>query len=110
MYLIHELSHIASNVEQHPKRFWEVFKWLLHEAKNNDSINPIYKYINFKKDTVNYCGILQVNYSPEDDNDLNEIKGGKLDNAKKELSLLSPVTEYEQYGNLYDNIKDINKL
>ena len=107
--LIHELAHIASNVDQHPKRFWSVFKWILHEAKNNDPNNPIYRHINFRTDPVNYCGILSVTYTPEWDSDLDEIEGALTQEnttVKDDDFTSNYVTnEYEEIGNMYDKIK-----
>ena len=31
---IHELTHIAANVQNHPPRFWEAFRWILTEASD----------------------------------------------------------------------------
>ena len=104
--LIHELAHIAANVEQHPKRFWEVFKWLLHEAKNNDPDDPIYRYINFKTSPVNYCGILNVTYTPEWDSTLKDIGGAPtpeettVDAAKEDKS----DEGYKVYGDIFDSV------
>lgn len=69
--LIHELAHIASNVQDHPQRFWEVFKWMLKEAKEIGLWEPI----NFDDFPVKYCGSLNVTYTPETDPELNDISG-----------------------------------
>lgn len=106
--LIHELSHIASNVNNHPRRFWSVFKWLLYEAKNANP--PIYYYIDFSTDPVNYCGILNVSYTPEWDEDLDVIQGALTgeENMTVSRSQESMVPEkhimddYEKIGFQYD--------
>ena len=67
--LIHELSHIAANVHQHPARFWDVFKWLLKKSKEYG----LYNYYDFRNNPILYCDKLKVNYTPEDDNSLLDI-------------------------------------
>ena len=67
--LIHELAHIAANVQDHPQRFWEVFKWMLKEGKEVGLHEPI----NFEDFPVKYCGSLNVTYTPETDPELNDI-------------------------------------
>ena len=101
--LIHELSHIASNVEQHPKRFWECFKWLLYEAKNNDPYDPIYRHINFNTDPVNYCNILKVTYTPENDDDLRDIQGALTEEVTTVTYGRNQEYNYQDYEDIYDD-------
>ena len=68
--LIHELTHIAANVQQHPPRFWDVFKWLLQEAVEANLYIPI----EYDKDPVkDYCAKMDINYSPYYDQSLENI-------------------------------------
>jgi len=62
---IHELAHIAIDDNEHPPKFWKMFKFLLLEAENGN----IYKSQNYKKNPVKYCG-MEVNYNPIFDNTL----------------------------------------
>ena len=67
--LIHEMAHIAANVQDHPVRFWEVFKWLLGNARDAG----LYDYHNFHKDPIRYCDRLLITYTPLDDGELKSI-------------------------------------
>ena len=62
---VHELAHIAIDDNEHPPKFWKMFKLLLQEAEEGN----IYKSQDYKKNPVNYCG-MQVNYNPLYDNTL----------------------------------------
>ena len=50
---LHELSHLATKTIGHDDIFWENFKFLLQES---EKIN-IYKPINYKNNSTNYCGM-----------------------------------------------------
>lgn len=68
---LHELSHIASKVQDHPTRFWEVFKWLLKEAIESG----VYEYTDYDRNPVmDYCGgAMDINYTPLNDRSLTDI-------------------------------------
>ena len=67
---VHELTHIAANVQQHPQRFWDAFRWMLSEAV----LIGLYQPINYANEPVEYCAnALKVSYSPLYDNSLNDI-------------------------------------
>ncbi len=57
--LLHELSHMGNIGWGHGTDFWEVFKFVLWEAKNSN----IYYPIDYSKNPREYCG-LEINYSP----------------------------------------------
>ncbi|QYB17596.1 hypothetical protein PV-S19_0232 [Pacmanvirus S19] len=64
--LIHESAHIANyNDIGHSVKFWTVFKFLLHEAREAGIYTPI-DYRAYPKD---YCG-LSINYQPLFDDNL----------------------------------------
>ncbi len=50
---LHELSHLATKTIGHDETFWKNFKFLLKES---EKIN-IYKPINYKNNSTNYCGM-----------------------------------------------------
>ena len=50
---LHELAHVMTKSVGHTEEFWDNFSYLL---KNSIKIG-IYKYQNFKKKPVKYCGI-----------------------------------------------------
>jgi hypothetical protein len=56
---IHELAHIAIDDNEHPPKFWKMFKLLLQEAEEGD----IYTSQNYQKNPVSYCG-MKINYNP----------------------------------------------
>lgn len=56
---LHELTHIAVEVIDHPPEFWRAFKFILQEAWESG----IYRSPDFGAHPVDYCG-LAVNYSP----------------------------------------------
>lgn len=51
---LHEMAHIASKSVGHNDEFWYNFKFLIEEA---ESIQ-IYKPIDYKKESKNYCGMM----------------------------------------------------
>ena len=57
--LLHELSHMGSTTWGHQDEFWEVFKFILHEAK----LSGMYEIVNYKNAHRDYCG-LHVDYNP----------------------------------------------
>ena len=66
---IHELSHIASNVQDHPTRFWEAFKWLLKKSIDYG----LYEEVDYEKHNIKYCDKMHITYSPYYDNTLDNI-------------------------------------
>lgn len=67
--VLHECAHIANyNGWGHPTRFWEVFKFLLHEAEESG----IMRNVDYSKFPQWYCG-LYMNYNPYFDNTLRNI-------------------------------------
>jgi hypothetical protein len=67
--MLHEAAHIANyNGWGHPPRFWEVFKFLLHEAEESG----IMRNIDYARYPQWYCG-LYMDYNPYFDNDLRSI-------------------------------------
>ena len=50
---LHEMSHLATKTIGHDDTFWKNFKFLLKES---EKIN-IYKPINYKNNSTNYCGM-----------------------------------------------------
>ena len=65
---LHELSHMGDLNWNHKRSFWEIFKFVLHEAKEA----KIYEPIDYVSEPVNYCG-LHVNYNPFFDANIKEI-------------------------------------
>jgi hypothetical protein len=59
---LHELTHVAIDVLDHPREFWETFKFILLEAETAG----IYTSPDFEKTPVTYCGI-DVAYNPRYD-------------------------------------------
>ena len=57
--LIHELTHVAADVNDHPPEFWRIFKFLLAEAE----AGGIIRNEDYSKRPVEYCG-LQVDFNP----------------------------------------------
>jgi len=67
--MLHEASHMANyNDIGHSTQFWEVFKFILHEAV----LAGIYTPVDYAKYPVDYCGLL-INYQPLDDNTLRDL-------------------------------------
>jgi hypothetical protein len=60
---IHELAHIGIDDNEHPPKFWKMFKFLLQEAEEAG----IYKSQNYNQLPVHYCG-MDINYNPIYDN------------------------------------------
>lgn len=63
---LHELTHIAADVYQHPTKFWQLFKILLQEAE----VAGLYSPVDYSKSPIKYCGKLVVSYNPYFDNTL----------------------------------------
>ncbi len=57
---LHELSHIATNAVQHPKEFWQTFKFILIEAAEVG----IYTPIDYSVTPTNYCNEMKITYNP----------------------------------------------
>jgi predicted metal-dependent hydrolase len=57
----HELAHVMSLSSGHTDEFWDNMKFLLEEAEKIS----IYKPIDYKKNNVNYCGMV-INSTPYD--------------------------------------------
>jgi hypothetical protein len=58
--MLHEMAHIANyRGWGHEADFWEVFKFILHEAYQAGLYTPV----DYSKYPINYCG-LNVTYSP----------------------------------------------
>lgn len=67
--MLHELSHIgAYDVQQHPERFWIIFKFILGEAV----AAGIYQPVNYANAPVKYCG-MNVSYNPLFDTNLRPL-------------------------------------
>jgi hypothetical protein len=68
--VIHELAHIANERWGHSSesQFWEIFKFLLHEAKLCGMHTPV----DYSKYPVMYCG-LNVNYNPYFDDNVKKM-------------------------------------
>lgn len=64
---LHEISHISTNVRQHPKEFWEVFKFILHESVHCNIYKPVHYHVNPNQ----YCNGMEINYNPYFDSSLN---------------------------------------
>lgn len=56
---IHELAHMGNINWGHETDFWEIFKFLLHEAE----LANIHHSVNYASEPMNYCG-LPVDYNP----------------------------------------------
>lgn len=65
---LHELAHMGNLSIGHGEDFWEVFKFVLHEA----SLSGVYTPIDYEKYPLDYCGLF-VNYSPLYDDSLRNI-------------------------------------
>jgi WLM domain len=67
--MLHEASHIANyNGWGHDQRFWEVFKFILQNAKESGAYMPV----DYSRAPEDYCG-MRVNYSPIFDAKLRDI-------------------------------------
>lgn len=60
---IHEMTHVAIDVINHPKEFWDAFKFLLMECERAG----IYTSTNYALSPQTYCGIY-VDYNPRYNN------------------------------------------
>ena len=58
--VLHELSHVAADVYQHPIQFWRVFKFVLQEAVIADVYNPV----NYADEPTSYCNGMIIDYNP----------------------------------------------
>jgi hypothetical protein len=65
---LHEMAHIATDVQQHEPGFWVTFKWLLQEAEEAG----VYRNVDFKTSPVSYCGH-HVDYSPYFDGAIEDL-------------------------------------
>ena len=63
---VHELAHIGSTQDQHPREFWRNFKILLQIAEKMNYV----KYHDYKSEPVLYCNEVTITYNPLDDNNL----------------------------------------
>lgn len=59
---LHELSHVFTKGFAHPERFWEHFRWVLHETQ----VAGIYKSVDYSRAPEVYCG-LKVDHNPQTD-------------------------------------------
>jgi len=59
--VLHELAHLATKSIGHTEEFWDNFRWILEEAINIG----IYTKQDFKKESVEYCG-MTITSSPLD--------------------------------------------
>lgn len=66
--LLHELSHIAVDVDGHPPVFWSTFKFILKEAV----ASGIYTVVDYKSAPVHYCSML-IEDNPLLDGNLDDI-------------------------------------
>lgn len=66
--VLHELSHMGNKNWGHKRDFWEIFKFILHEAKEAGHHMPV----DYRYRPMNYCGLL-IDYNPYYDNALKSI-------------------------------------
>lgn len=66
--VMHEMAHMANVNFGHETDFWEIFKFLMREAKEANLHEPV----NYLKYPLNYCS-LKVEHSPYFDTTLREI-------------------------------------
>lgn len=57
--VLHEISHMGAKNFGHGPEFWQVFKFILHEAR----LSGIYNPVNYREYPIDYCG-LHVDYNP----------------------------------------------
>lgn len=67
--VLHEMSHMANVNYGHEPDFWEIFKFMLQEAKESGMHNPV----DYHKYPLNYCS-LNVTHNPYFDNSIRNIK------------------------------------
>jgi hypothetical protein len=63
---LHELTHVSTDLKNHPQGFWELFKWILQNA----SEAGIIKSINYKEFPQEYCNENKITYNPLFDENL----------------------------------------
>lgn len=66
--VLHELSHMGDLNWGHKQSFWEVFKFVLNEAKEGGFYEPV----NYRESPIKYCG-LSVNYNPYFDPSISKL-------------------------------------
>lgn len=66
--VLHEMAHMANVNTGHDLDFWEIFKFLLMEAKSINLYNPD----DYTKTPINYCGLI-VDQNPYFNNQLRNI-------------------------------------
>jgi hypothetical protein len=66
--VLHELSHMANVNYGHEKDFWEIFKFMLREAKEAGLHDPR----DYSKEPMNYCS-LNVTHNPYFDDTVRNI-------------------------------------
>jgi hypothetical protein len=70
--ILHECAHVANyNDFGHGNRYWEVFKFVLHEAE----LAGVYRPVDYSKYPIIYCG-LRVSYNPLYDTTLRNLWAG----------------------------------
>lgn len=58
---LHEITHVATNVKDHPPEFWRTFKFILDESVKIG----IYKPVDYSHANVTYCDDnMVINYNP----------------------------------------------
>lgn len=65
---LHEMSHIAIDAVDHPKEFWQTFRFLLESAEEAG----IYHSPDFAQEPKVYCGV-KVDYNPRFDSGTSSI-------------------------------------
>ena len=65
---LHELAHIATTAEDHPREFWQMFKFILMEAAEIGIYDPV----DYSVAPVKYCGI-NITNSPYYDLSLQSV-------------------------------------
>lgn len=66
--ILHELSHMGNKNWGHKRDFWEIFKFILHEAQATGHHQPF----NYRYRPMDYCGLL-IDYNPYFDDMLKKI-------------------------------------
>jgi hypothetical protein len=66
--VLHELSHMANINFGHERDFWEIFKFLLKEAKEAGLHEPV----DYSKTPINYCSLM-VYHNPYFDKTIRDI-------------------------------------
>lgn len=65
---LHELAHIGNENWGHESDFWEVFKFILKEARESGIHTPV----DYSKRPIRYCG-LDINHNPYFDASITDI-------------------------------------